>query len=365
MVATMRGMAREVRLERARSADGTAIAWTANGTGPALVMLPGVPLGDLVAERRVPSIGIAIEALERHLRLVQYDGRGSGHSQRVVGDVGLEAHLADLEAVVAAAGLRRYALLGSYHSVLIALAHAARHPERVGCAVVFGGGARGWDMMSEQGTQALISLIERDWDTFVESVAHAWLGWQAGEDGSKAADWFRGSTTPSVALATIREASAVDLTADLDRIRCPVLVLHRADGPVIAPAVSQGLAASIPAGRLRVLPGTSASLFTEGGTEVVEVITSFVLTEGAATSDTPSVGARSDDRQPPDGPAGLTPREVEVLRLLAQGETNEGIGQELGVTINTVERHVANIYRKIDARGRADAAGFAVRHGIA
>jgi DNA-binding NarL/FixJ family response regulator len=54
-----------------------------------------------------------------------------------------------------------------------------------------------------------------------------------------------------------------------------------------------------------------------------------------------------------------------VLRLLAQGETNEGIGQELGVSINTVERHVANIYRKIDARGRADAAGFAVRHGIA
>ena len=54
-----------------------------------------------------------------------------------------------------------------------------------------------------------------------------------------------------------------------------------------------------------------------------------------------------------------------MLRLLAQGETNEGIGRALGVTVNTVERHVANIYRKIDARGRADAAGFAVRNGIA
>ena len=169
--------------------------------------------------------------------------------------------------------------------MLIALAHAARRPERVSCAVVFGGGARGWDMMSEQGTQALLSLIERDWDTFVESVAHAWLGWRAGEDGSRAADWFRGSTTPSIALATIREASAVDLTPDLARIRCPVLVLHRASGPVIPRAVSEGLAAAIPDGRLRVLPGATAGLFTEGGAEAVDAITSFVTADGSlATS---------------------------------------------------------------------------------
>ena len=82
-------MSPEVRLERTRSADGTAIAWTSSGAGPALVMLPGVPLGDLVAERGVPSIGASLDALERRVRLVQYDGRGSGHSQRVVSDVGL------------------------------------------------------------------------------------------------------------------------------------------------------------------------------------------------------------------------------------------------------------------------------------
>ena len=50
---------------------------------------------------------------------------------------------------------------------------------------------------------------------------------------------------------------------------------------------------------------------------------------------------------------------------MAAGETNAEIGRRLGVTVNTVERHVVNVYRKIDARGRADATAFAVRNGLA
>jgi DNA-binding NarL/FixJ family response regulator len=62
---------------------------------------------------------------------------------------------------------------------------------------------------------------------------------------------------------------------------------------------------------------------------------------------------------------GLSPREVEVLRLLASGESNDGIARSLGLSVHTVERHVANIYRKIDARGRADATAYALRNGLA
>jgi DNA-binding CsgD family transcriptional regulator/pimeloyl-ACP methyl ester carboxylesterase len=353
-------MALDVRLERTRSADGTTLAWASTGTGPALVQLPAIPFGDLVGERRVPSIGAALDALARRLRLVQYDGRGAGHSQRVVADVGLEAHLADLDAIIAAARLQRYALLGSYHSVVVALAHAARHPARVSALALFGGGPRGWDLMSGQGTQALLSLIERDWDTFVESVAHAWLGWPTGDEGPLAADWFRGATTPAVALATIREMSGVDMTPELGRIGCPVLVLHREGGPVIPRELSERFVVSLPAGQLRLLEGSSAGLFTEGGLEVVDLMASFV--GGERTTGAEARAGRPARATRPDG---LTPREVEVLRLLARGETNGGIATALGVSVNTVERHVANIYRKIDARGRADAAGHAVRHGIA
>ena len=60
----------------------------------------------------------------------------------------------------------------------------------------------------------------------------------------------------------------------------------------------------------------------------------------------------------------LTRRELDVLRLLAIGESNREIARELVLSVRTVERHVTNIYAKIDARGRADATAYALRQGI-
>ena len=62
---------------------------------------------------------------------------------------------------------------------------------------------------------------------------------------------------------------------------------------------------------------------------------------------------------------GLSPRELEVLRLVAAGESNSQIARRLGLSTHTVERHVANLYRKIGARGRADATAYALRNGLA
>jgi predicted ATPase/DNA-binding NarL/FixJ family response regulator len=63
-------------------------------------------------------------------------------------------------------------------------------------------------------------------------------------------------------------------------------------------------------------------------------------------------------------PAGLSHREVEVLRLLAAGHSNREIAQHLVLSVRTVEKHVEHIYQKIGARGRADAATYAVRYGV-
>jgi DNA-binding CsgD family transcriptional regulator len=61
---------------------------------------------------------------------------------------------------------------------------------------------------------------------------------------------------------------------------------------------------------------------------------------------------------------GLSPREMEVLRLMAGGESNSQIARRLGLSTHTVERHVANLYRKVGARGRADATAYALRNGL-
>ena len=66
----------------------------------------------------------------------------------------------------------------------------------------------------------------------------------------------------------------------------------------------------------------------------------------------------------PKAAGGLTAREVEVLRHLAGGRTNDEIAEELFVSVRTVERHVANIYAKIGARGRANATAYALSHNL-
>jgi DNA-binding CsgD family transcriptional regulator len=270
--------------------------------------------------------------------------------------------LGDLTAVADAAGLERFAILGSYSAVTHAIAAAARRPDAVSHLVLFGGAARGFVPMSGQATQALLSLIERDWDTFVESAAHAWLGWPDPAQGRLTANWFRSATTAANARATFQAASAVDVTADCARVRCPALVLHRVGAPPVSLETAADLADSLPDGRLEVIPGTSASLFFEDADALVGLIGDFVT--GAAAPVTRSARPRGG-AAPTTGRASLTPREVEVLRLVAAGESNAEIGRRLGVTVNTVERHVVNVYRKIDARGRADATAYAVRNGLA
>jgi pimeloyl-ACP methyl ester carboxylesterase/DNA-binding CsgD family transcriptional regulator len=348
-------------LATSTAADGTHIAWTSVGDGPALIHMPGVPFSNVEGEWRIPVLRRMFTELGEHLRLIQYDGRGTGRSQRDVPDFSLDAYLLDLDAVVEASGADQVVLLGFYHSATHAVAWAARHPERVRGLILFGGALRGWDPMQGSGTQALLSLIERDWDTFVESVAHAWLGWPEGDEGRLAADWFRTATTPVNARATLQAAYNIDVTADAARVRCPVLVLHRVDATVIPFDLSAELARALPNGRLEMLPGASASLFFEEGDQVVDRLVQFVEDPAAAHPITATAIGRRQTR----GSGALSPREIEVLRLLANGETNGQIAVRLGISINTVERHVANIYRRIDARGRADATAWAIRNGVA
>jgi DNA-binding CsgD family transcriptional regulator len=104
-------------------------------------------------------------------------------------------------------------------------------------------------------------------------------------------------------------------------------------------------------------------LFTDDPGEVVRLLADFFC-DGIEPAGLPTgaAGAVAGRSAPPDG---LSRRELEVLRLVAAGESNSQIARRLGLSIHTVERHVANLYRKIGARGRADATAYALRNGLA
>jgi DNA-binding CsgD family transcriptional regulator len=230
--------------------------------------------------------------------------------------------------------------------------------------VLFGGSARGWNAMSNRQTQALLSLIEQDWDLFADSAAHQWFGWSAAEAGRATADQIRGAVTPQAARAMMQVASAVDVTEQVPDVVAPTLVVHRSGMTQIPIDVPRSLARALPRGRLVVLEGERPTLFGEGTDAVVSMILDF-LCEG--TEPAAPLRARAGVTLGPDGApsAGLSRRELEVLQLLAAGESNRQIARRLGLSTHTIERHVANLYRKIGARGRADATAYALRNGLA
>jgi DNA-binding CsgD family transcriptional regulator/pimeloyl-ACP methyl ester carboxylesterase len=353
------------RINYARGSDGVSLAFTVAGDGPALIFVPWVPFSNLRMEWQNPVLNKVFDQLARRLTLVHYDGRGTGHSQRDVTDLSLAAMVSDLEAVIERADLGKVSLLGQYNSCPHVIAYAARHPEKVKRMVLFAGSARGWDAMSAKQTQALLSLIEQDWDLFADTAAHQWMGWSAGEAGRAVADAIRDAVTPQTARATMQAASAVDVLEQLPMVAAPTLVLHPSNMTQIPVDVARGLAMGLPRGRLVLLEGSQPVLFGERHGEVVSLLADFFCDGIEPARATPAASGAAAGGATGLASDGLSHRELEVLRLVAAGESNAQIARRLGLSIHTVERHVANLYRKISARGRADATAYALRNGLA
>ena len=147
-------------------------------------------------------------------------------------------------------------------------------------------------------------------------------------------------------------------------MRAGVVLAEQADLRQPDPVdVARSLALDLPRGRLVVLEGAQPVLFTDDSGEVVSLLVGFFC-DGIEPTEAPPADVATGRRSalPADS---LSPRESEVLRLVAAGESNSQIARRLGVSTHTVERHVANLYRKIGARGRADATAYALRNGLA
>ncbi|GLW35843.1 alpha/beta fold hydrolase [Actinoplanes regularis] len=405
----------------ARAEDGVTIGYQVFGQGPVLVWMPS--LSNILAQWRIPAMRATYTALARNLTVVLYDGRGMGSSDRRIdlADLGVEAHLRDLRAVLDTAGLRKASLLGYYHAVATAIAFSAREPERVDRLVLFGGAPRMSEAMRPAQTQALLSLVEQDWGLFADAAAAAWLGWDSAPSGRWTAAAFRTATTAPVAKAWFEAAQHIDVTGELGRVRAPALVLHRQNEQQIPVEVFQRLAGSLPDARLVELPGTTPTLFMEDSANDVRLVTDFVTGAGTGAQTPPTTdfvtgggagaqthpttdfetggragaqthpttdfetgtgadaethpttdfvtAAQAGAQAPPTPAAGLppgspaarlTPRELEVLGRLAVGDANLEIARRLGIAVHTVERHLGNIYRKIGARGRTDAVAYAL-----
>jgi pimeloyl-ACP methyl ester carboxylesterase/DNA-binding SARP family transcriptional activator len=237
--------------------EGVRIAYATSGKGPPLLKTANW-LNHLEFDWQSPVWSHWLQALSENHQLVRYDERGNGLSDRDVDDISLDAFVRDLEAVVEAAGLERYPLLGISQGCPVAVAHAVRHPERVTHLVLFGGFAQGWRVRGverevEMG-EAMMTLAQHGWGQSHPAFRQVFTSLFFPEATSEQAGAFnelqRRASSADNAVRLLRSFGDMDVTHLLPHVRVPTLVLHARRDALIPFAEGRALASGIPGARL-------------------------------------------------------------------------------------------------------------------
>ncbi len=278
----------EPRIQYAKTSDGVSIAFWTLGEGMPLVQAPFLGWSHIQMEWQNPILRSLYERhAERGRRLVRYDSRGSGLSERDVTGLSLDSFVLDLEAVVDRLGLERFAVLGSLWTGPVAIAYAARHPERVSHLMLWCTWARKPELPAQYA--AALSLRDKDWELYTETAFHAAFGWEKGEQAHQWAAMMRESITEDRHDQFLDTLMGFDVSDLLPDIRSPTLVLHRREIRWPSLDVAMGLASKVPDARLAVLEGDSAALGMGDVEAVFSAIGGF-LGEGDEAAEAPKVG---------------------------------------------------------------------------
>lgn len=347
-----KGHAIEQRIRFALRSDGVRIAYALSGRGPPLIKAANW-LSHIEADWSSPVWRHWLHGLSERWSLVRYDERGCGLSDRDVKDLSFESWVGDLETVVAAAGVRRFPLLGVSQGAAVAVAYAARHPEQVSHLVLYGAYGRG-RLVRDRSPQALMEaqtmqkLTEIGWgresDAFRQVFTAQFVPGGTLEQLRSFNELQRISTSPRNAMRFLQEFDRIDVMKLARHVRCPTLVLHAQGDERVPFDEGRLLAAQIPGAQLLPLESRNHVLLDEPAWEVfLDAMSAFLR------RDTPAETALADLLLL------LTARERELLELMARGLSNSAIAAELGVQTKTVRNHSSHIFDKLGVHSRAEA----------
>jgi pimeloyl-ACP methyl ester carboxylesterase len=236
--------------------DGVRLAYMTVGQGPPLVKTANW-LSHLELDWSSPISGPLLRDLSAAFELTLYDERGNGLSDWDAADLSLDAFVGDLETVVEAAGLQRFALLGFSQGCAVSIAYAARHPDRLSHLVLFGGFAR--DFRGPEQVNAVATLIEQGWGQKNPALRQYFTSEVMPNATKEEFDAFnelqRVSTSPENAARLFRSFHAMDVTALAPTITVPTLVLHARLEQGVPFEVGREMAALIPGSRFVSLEG--------------------------------------------------------------------------------------------------------------
>ena len=247
----------EQRIRFCTAFDGVRIAFATSGTGPPLVK-PVNWLTHLEYDWESPVWRHWLRELSRDHTLVRYDQRGSGLTDRAVDDVSFDAWVRDLETVVDAAGLERFPLIALSQGCPLALAYAARHPERVTRLVLYGGYVQGSFVRAStpeeyEEARLMTSQLPAFWGRDNPAFRLFFAARFIPEGTPEQMRWFselqRVTTAPEMAVRLRTAAAEIDVSDIAPRVRAPTLVLHATGDAVVPFDQGRAIAALVPGAR--------------------------------------------------------------------------------------------------------------------
>ena len=357
-MATTPGAQQDVRF--CRAPDGVRIAYAVHGSGPPLVITT-CWLSHLQHDWQSPVWRHFLRDLGRVATVIRYDERGHGLSDRDVEDHSLAARVGDLEAVVEHSGVDRFAVMAMSQGGPVAIRYAAEHPDRVTRMLFYGSYAAAMpDPTPDQlaMSEAINQIIKVGWERPTPEFRRVFTTLMIPGATEEQMSWLdelqRVAVTGETAYDARTQRVLADTTAELEHLTMPTLILHSVEDRMNDFERARVLASHIPDARLVPLESRNHILLEDepAWPVFVEEVTEFLR------ADRPPAARGAVDSM-------LSARELEVLRLAADGLDNDAIAAALTLSVRTVERHLQNVYGKLDLTGRnARTAAAARLHGV-
>lgn len=260
------------------------IAYQEFGDGPInLVLIPGF-VSNVENYWDEPSFARFLRQLASYARVVIFDKRGTGMSDRVAELPGLDQRMDDLRAVMDAVGMEQAALLGISEGAPLSILFAATYPHRCRALVLYGSFSRfSYWFPTDESLSAFFRYVEQAWGTggslqkFAPSRAN---------DASFQRWWGRNErlgASPAAVAALMRMNSQIEISGILPAVRVPTLVIHRTGDRAVNVEGGRDVAAHIPGARLIEFPGIDHLLCVgENADQIADAIEEFLTGSRAA-----------------------------------------------------------------------------------
>lgn len=267
----------------ARSGD-TNIAYQVVGDGPIdLVIVPG-SISHVEMIHELPAVSGNVQRLARFARVISFDKRGQGLSDRVSGVPSLEERMDDVRAVMDAVGSRRTVLMGMSEGCPMSVLFSATHPDRVSHLVLAGGFMRAGYSIPEAQFEAHADNVVANWGSG-QMMKHAVRTTGDQSDLAVLGKFERMCCSPGAFRALMLMNRRIDVTPILKNVRIPTLVLHSLTDAVVPASEGRKLAAAIPGSRYIEYEDLPHVCFTTDCEQLIADIEEFVTGERSESAE--------------------------------------------------------------------------------